>query len=523
MFRSIRWQLPLSYAAIALLAALALGAVLVSILLGYYAQRELDYLRGNAKAIGQFVMESGAWDLSGPELQAQVQSLAFLEQTRVRLLDKDGRVLADTGHADGARYVSLSSLPLPGAAPDASIHAFPGGKPLIVIRAVSGNTSEALPAGLADALMLKSSQVLTGTAAARSMVLYNFAPVDEATMGGVRSIRVVRQALIDGAGNFVGYVELSEGPAYGSLIVASVARGWAIASAVAVLLATAAGWLTSRRISSPIAALAGATERMAGGDLAARAATGRRAPRELASLAHSFNQMADQVEETVGTLRRFVSDAAHELHTPLTALRTNLELASGETEMADVLPLLERAQTQVQRLGELTDSLLELSRLEAGAAGEDKSQVRLGGVIREMAELEASRAEQAGLNFLLDLPEAELVVDGRQDRLSSLVANLVDNAIKFTPAGGTVTLGLKRDEAWAVLWVADTGIGIPAKDLPQLFNRFHRGRNTTGYPGNGLGLAIVKAIAQGHGGSVTAQNATPGARFVVRLPLSAAK
>ncbi len=103
-------------------------------------------------------------------------------------------------------------------------------------------------------------------------------------------------------------------------------------------------------------------------------------------------------------------------------------------------------------------------------------------------------------------------------QLRRAVGNLLDNACKFTPEGGAINVTVRQSEGWAELCVADTGIGIPADDLPQLFSRFHRGRNVTAYPGSGLGLAIVKAIVASHGGQVTAENASPGARFCVRLP-----
>jgi signal transduction histidine kinase len=103
--------------------------------------------------------------------------------------------------------------------------------------------------------------------------------------------------------------------------------------------------------------------------------------------------------------------------------------------------------------------------------------------------------------------------------VSRALGNLLDNAIKFTPGGGMVSVSLRRQGQWAELWVEDTGIGIPSDDLPQLFSRFHRGHNATAYPGSGLGLAIVAAIVEGHGGQVAAENTTSGARFCLRLRL----
>ena len=118
----------------------------------------------------------------------------------------------------------------------------------------------------------------------------------------------------------------------------------------------------------------------------------------------------------------------------------------------------------------------------------------------------------------MDLPDEPVTVQGERGQLRQALGNLLDNALKFTPEGGEIEVGLRQEGTWASLWVRDSGIGVPAEDLPGLFERFHRGRNAAAYPGSGLGLAIVKAVVQRHGGQVTAQNLEQGARFAVRLP-----
>jgi signal transduction histidine kinase len=222
--------------------------------------------------------------------------------------------------------------------------------------------------------------------------------------------------------------------------------------------------------------------------------------------------MAEQVEETVVTLRRFVSDAAHEIHTPLTALRTNLELSPDDE-------FVRRAQEQVRRLELLTEGLLDLSRIEAGGQA-TRAPVALVPLVQGTSELYASQAEQAGLTFALALPDVPVTVLGDEAQLRCALGNLLDNGVKFTPQGGAVRVTLGREaDGWAALSVEDSGIGVPTDDLPHLFNRFHRGRNAAAYPGSGLGLAIVKAIAEGHGGEVTVENVAQGARFTLRLPV----
>jgi two-component system sensor histidine kinase MprB len=227
--------------------------------------------------------------------------------------------------------------------------------------------------------------------------------------------------------------------------------------------------------------------------------------------------MADQVEETITTLRRFVSDAAHELHSPLTALQTDLELSADEADPAKQRDLIQRAQVQVKRLRDLAGGLLDLSRLEAPNAQPDRSVLDLAQLVRELGEPYASQADQAGLTLQLNLPPEPIEWVGNADQLRRAIGNLIDNAIKFTPEGGTVTIDLRCDDEQIELCVSDTGIGIPDDDLPQLFSRFHRGRNAASYPGNGLGLAIVKAIVEAHGGTVRGENSGRGARFCLQF------
>jgi signal transduction histidine kinase len=267
------------------------------------------------------------------------------------------------------------------------------------------------------------------------------------------------------------------------------------------------GLFLSRRISRPLVDLTAATRAMAAGDLDARVPVCHRG--EMRELAVAFNQMADQVGNTIVTLRRFIADAAHEIHTPLTGLSTSLELAPDNE-------FVKQARVQVEQLEALTGGLLDLSRIEANKQTIHTS-IALDSLIEEVSERYASWAEQADLSFEMMLPETPVTVQGDEAQLRRALDNLLDNAIKFTPEGGTVSVGLYQEEEWVEIVVKDTGIGIPEDDLPHLFSRFHRGRNTAAYPGNGLGLAIVKAIAETHKGQVAAENTGQGARFTLKL------
>ena len=521
VFRSIRWRLSLSFAAIALLAALALGAVLLTTLRQYYLQRELDYLTGNARSIsGAMTAAMSMPDLPSDAMQKQVESLAFMSQVRVRLLDAGGQVLHDSGSVPQKVNVAFGLV-------ERSYFVAPAkGQPLVPLEDQPADYVRFISIGDEFTKTISFKEILPAPSDQRTVIAFRTMPVVgtpygfgldvEGTRDGRRSNQVVRQLFYDAEDKPAGYVELSQGPAYGRDILDSVARGWVVAGAVAVALAAAVGWVMSRRISAPVLALTSITARMATGDLAVRADVAGKD--EFGRLGHSFNEMAERVEATVIALRRFVSDAAHELHTPLTALRTDLELAANEPDTPTRLVFMGRAQAQVERLEALTGDLLDLSRIEAGANQNTCVPLDLVTLVQTTSEPYASQAEQAGIDLALDLPSQAVTVNGNEVQLRCALSNLLDNAIKFTPEEGAVNVRLRQAGQWIELCVEDTGIGIPADDLPQLFSRFHRGRNATAYPGSGLGLAIVKALVVSHGGQVWAENTSPGTRFCLRFP-----
>jgi signal transduction histidine kinase len=227
------------------------------------------------------------------------------------------------------------------------------------------------------------------------------------------------------------------------------------------------------------------------------------------------------VEGTVQALRRFVADAAHQVQTPLTALRTDLELAQNEGGSRQQAEYLERASAQTQRLSELAQSLLDLSRLESGLSdlSRHQEQVDLARLVKETSEIYASQSEQKGQNFSVQTDAAVSSITGNEVLLRQAVGNLLDNAIKFTPTSGEIRVGVEEADQGVTIYIEDDGIGIPAEDKPFLFGRFHRGHNVSAYPGNGLGLAIVKAIVQAHGGEVWAEDSPKGGtRVSMRFP-----
>ena len=261
------------------------------------------------------------------EMQSQVESLAF-HLTRIRLYSPDGQVLYDSGSPQNLKVnlgvVKQTFIQSSEALPKDKIFISVGGSPNGELP-FPETVSRPVPEGLTS----KNVFVYQSNGAGGSAYGFALRLPGEAPPVTARSKLEITETMRNPKTNDeVGSVQLSEGPAYGNAILASVARGWAISSAIAVLLAALIGWYISRRISAPVLALSDVTARMTQGNLSSCADVKGRD--EFGQLARSFNEMASRVEETVGTLRAFVADAAHELHTPLTALQTNLELARDE-------------------------------------------------------------------------------------------------------------------------------------------------------------------------------------------------
>jgi len=461
--RSLRWRLALTYAGMALLTAVILGGILLGVLANHYSKAEDSYLNASAK----LVVADPPPLTTVQDLTSWAQAAALTTQTRVQVYLQSGTLVVDSGSPN-----KLDAETLLGRG-NGYGHGF--------------GDHDGLPNPLGNGLF--------------------------GTGGSARSTRSLTMDMGNGA-----YVKLSEGPASGRDALVSAAVALILAAALAVGLAALAGYLVAVRIARPVVALTVASDKMAGGDLGARAPVA--GGDEVGRLGESFNGMAARVETTVTSLRRFVADAAHEIGTPLTALQADLELAERKATSDDERRLVDRALVQTARLATLSDNLLQLSRLEAGEpAGGEAPRTDLAAVALELADGVASRAEQAGIELVVDVTGGPLLVPVERARLQTVLANLLDNAVKFTPSGGTVTLTVRTEAGAALAAVADTGVGIPTEEQRQIFERFHRARNVSAYPGNGLGLAIVKAAVERSGGGVSFASSEAGTTFRVSLPL----
>lgn len=247
---------------------------------------------------------------------------------------------------------------------------------------------------------------------------------------------------------------------------------------------------------------------------------------ELSRLAQTLNAMLGRVEQSFVALRRFTADASHELKTPLMVLRAGVERSlTNPRTPPEIVPALDETLRQINQMTELVTNLLMLARADEGRASLMLNDQDLRALLVEVGETAEILGEEQGLTVTLALPPGPVQLLLDPTRVRQLLMNLVTNAIKYTPAGGSVEVRLSETDATATVAVQDTGIGIAPGDLENVFERFWRAdlaRTRTGErPGTGLGLAIARWIVQAHGGTITAQSRPGrGSTFTVTFPKS---
>ncbi len=290
------------------------------------------------------------------------------------------------------------------------------------------------------------------------------------------------------------------------------------------LIALGGGYVLVKRSLGPVDRIAASAERISSQNLGERLPVAQTGD-ELERLSVALNRMIERLEQAFQYSRRFVADASHELRTPLTALRGELESLVREPHCTtEWRERLGSALEEVERLGNIVEGLFAISRLDAGEAAAEWVNFDLGQLAAGTADQMALLAEDKKIRVTC-APANGVWVQGDRARMKQVIVNLLDNAIKYTPEGGAVSLTARAQDGKAVLEVADTGIGIPPEALPRLFERFFRVDKTRSREqgGAGLGLSIVKSICAAHQGRVEASS-TPGqgSRFRVELPLAAA-
>lgn len=383
------------------------------------------------------------------------------EEYFVRLVDADGRVVVDTGKSLGEGWL----------------------------------VPDLVTAALADRTQYRSVADEDG----ETLRIVSLPVRAEGTVVGALQVGLDRDE-IDGA-------------------LAQLLAALALAGPLVLLVAAGGGYLLAGRALRPVAAITDLAARIGGRDLHARLDLDL-PDDELGRLARTFDRMLARIEDTFERQRRFTGDAAHELRTPLSLMRSQVDLALARPRSAEAYrEALRGLDGDLERLTGLVGTLLTLARADTGRLVPEAARFDLAGTVSLVLDQYVGTAAEAGVALRDESSPAPLV--GDEDLLVQLLVNLVDNALTHTPRGGTVAVGCETVDGHVRLWVADTGSGIAPEHQGRVFDRFYRvdsGR-TRSHGGVGLGLAICRAIAEAHGGAIMLTSTVgQGTTVELRLP-----
>lgn len=333
------------------------------------------------------------------------------------------------------------------------------------------------------------------------------------TRGGMRSLAVVRAfQLPDGYHLLIGRDVVLRSQLRGLLTDALL---WALLLVVG--MATIGAIVVRGMFRRTLANVSATGQAIAAGDFTQRVKLSGRGD-EFDQLAEVINEMLDRIGRLMEGVRQVSNAIAHDLRTPIARARTRLEDASLHAETpTELRAAIERATTDLDGIVGVFQALLRISEIEAGSRRAAFAPIDVAAPLASVAELYEAVAEERGVTLVTELPDG-LPTFGDAPLIQQAVANLVDNAVKFSPDGGSVLLSARLLPGQLEIAVADSGPGIPTEERQKATQRFYRGESARNTPGSGLGLALVQAVAQLHGGSLRLEDANPGLRAVLILP-----
>jgi len=286
---------------------------------------------------------------------------------------------------------------------------------------------------------------------------------------------------------------------------------------VTLALGFLGGLLLTFAVSRRLESINRAARAVIGGDLSGRVAL-RGSGDDFDQLSATLNEMLERIEGLVGSISRVSDNIAHELRTPLSRLRAELEDLAANEDAAEAPARSAAALEEAARLQSMFEALLRLARLQSGARGE-VATVRLSELLEDAADLYGAAAEDRRQTLATAI-EPELALPGDRDLIFQMAGNLLDNAVKFTPPGGRIALSARREGGDIVVEVADDGPGVPAQERARVLERFYRVAGSEEAEGFGLGLSLVAAAAERHGAELRLEDAAPGLRVAIRFPAS---
>jgi heavy metal sensor kinase len=334
-----------------------------------------------------------------------------------------------------------------------------------------------------------------------------------------RPFRFMSEQIDINGRQFIVQTGLPEGDTLATLVL--FRRYLVMVAPFMLFVAAGFGYWLSRRALGPVDAITKTAHTITGANMSSRLErleTGD----ELQRLSDTLNEMLGRIEAAFGRVTQFTADASHELRTPISIIRTESEIALRKSrEISEYREALSHILAESERTSSLIEKLLSLARADAGREKLDIGEVDLRDIVLHTAEDWRQFIAEHNLQFVTNIVDHDLLVAGDSSALRRVANILLDNAVKYTPAGGSIQLYLERKDAKAVLSVRDTGIGISSADHAQVFERFYRAdkARTRESGGAGLGLAIAKWIVEQHHGSISVESMVGvGSTFVVQLP-----
>jgi len=517
MIRSLRFKLILSHLAVIFVAMTLVSFLLLSMARGYFLAAMEQSLVAQAHLIVQALIPGATATLQPQELPSAYNTMQQQQTSNISVQVGSNAPPSDTSaelstslERAPLAYLNEASVEL-SAALETRIRVLDE-QGVVLVDSSGGDEGRDLTEEAAVVAALRGEQQTYQRATDGEDWLFVFVPV-----------LVEEPALSQVEGQVAGVVYLGQPLRDVAAVLSDLRWRLLLAAAVALPLSALVGLALARTIAQPVRALTAAAGRLADGDFEyPLRPTGQD---ELGQLGRTFVAMRDRLQAVERMRAQFVSDVSHELRTPLTAVKGSVEtLRGGAVDDPTVRErFLASIESETDRLIRLVNDLLILSRADAQALTLRRRPVDLRTVVRSTTDKLTSRLVAKGLHLTVELPDTSLTAFADPDRVEQVLVNLLDNALKHTPADGKVTVtgyGLKvkgghtapaasdlyplPDGEWAILSVADTGEGVPAADLPHVFERFYRADRSRSRErgGSGLGLSIAKALVEAHGGHI---------------------
>jgi heavy metal sensor kinase len=463
MFESVRLRLTLWYAGVLALSLIAFALVIYYAAGNVFQERQDESLRSTAQTVASAYVEEFGEAHSVAKAGEVVLSEITFPNRYVQLIDNTGQPIAASANLNGATV----SIPSP-----------------ILSEARTRGFSHATVNDLRVAVVpLTADQTL------------GFAAVAEPLSVIEDGLKQLRRDLFAGV-------------------------------PLVLLLASAGGYFLARKSLAPIASMNSQTQRISAENLSARLDVSNTRD-ELGHLATTINDLLARLESSFKEQQRFIADASHELRTPLAVLRGETEVALGKTRTIDEYQQsLSLIQEEAERLSRIVEDLFILARQPINThAVLNHDRVSLNDAVRDCARAARVLAIRKGVRLKVDHDLPAIALQGDEELIRRMILNLLDNAVKYTPAGGEISLALGRQNGQAEIVVRDTGIGIPERDQPRVFDRFFRvdKARARAMGGAGLGLSIAQWIVEVHGGEISVTSAPGhGSTFTVVLPVKPA-